>query len=34
VKTHIGHLLAKLHARDRAQLVIAGYENGLVTPRD
>jgi DNA-binding NarL/FixJ family response regulator len=33
VKTHIGHLLAKLHARDRAQLVIAAYENGLVTPR-
>ncbi|MFF0344521.1 response regulator [Kribbella sp. NPDC004875] len=26
VKTHIGHLLAKLHARDRAQLVIAAYE--------
>ncbi|AXB44574.1 response regulator [Amycolatopsis albispora] len=32
VKTHIGHLLAKLHARDRAQLVIAAYESGLVTP--
>ncbi|WP_233552910.1 response regulator [Jiangella rhizosphaerae] len=30
VKTHIGHLLAKLAARDRAQLVIAAYENGLV----
>jgi DNA-binding NarL/FixJ family response regulator len=30
VKTHIGRLLAKLGARDRAQLVIAGYENGLV----
>ncbi|MEU0492438.1 response regulator transcription factor [Nocardiopsis sp. NPDC006139] len=30
VKTHIGHLLAKLHARDRAQLVIAAYEHGLV----
>ncbi|AYY11808.1 DNA-binding response regulator [Actinobacteria bacterium YIM 96077] len=30
VKTHIGHLLAKLHARDRAQLVIAAYETGLV----
>ncbi|WP_086828392.1 response regulator transcription factor [Allokutzneria sp. NRRL B-24872] len=29
VKTHIGHLLAKLSARDRAQLVIAGYEAGL-----
>lgn len=32
VKTHIGNLLAKLHARDRAQLVIAAYEHGLVTP--
>ncbi|MFI7703220.1 response regulator [Nonomuraea sp. NPDC049480] len=31
VKTHIGQLLAKLHARDRAQLVIAAYESGLVT---
>ncbi|MFB6718667.1 response regulator [Kribbella sp. NPDC056345] len=30
-KTHIGNLLAKLHARDRAQLVIAAYERGLVT---
>lgn len=30
VKTHIGSLLAKLHARDRAQLVIAAYEAGLV----
>ncbi|SDU76196.1 response regulator [Jiangella alkaliphila] len=29
VKTHIGHLLAKLAARDRAQLVIAAYESGL-----
>lgn len=33
VKTHIGHLLAKLYARDRAQLVIAAYETGLVTAR-
>ncbi|WP_171064562.1 response regulator [Actinomadura soli] len=33
VKTHIGHLLAKLQARDRAQLVIAAYESGLVRPR-
>ncbi|ADD41438.1 response regulator [Stackebrandtia nassauensis] len=31
VKTHIGHLLRKLTARDRAQLVIAAYESGLVT---
>ncbi|MFC3999183.1 response regulator [Nocardiopsis sediminis] len=33
VKTHIGNLLAKLHARDRAHLVIAAYRNGLVAPR-
>jgi DNA-binding NarL/FixJ family response regulator len=33
VKTHIGNLLAKLPARDRAQLVIAAYEHGLVAPR-
>jgi DNA-binding NarL/FixJ family response regulator len=32
VKTHVGSLLAKLHARDRAQLVIAAYDNGLVAP--
>ena len=30
VKTHIGRLLTKLDARDRAQLVIAAYESGLV----
>ncbi len=30
VKTHIGRLLMKLDARDRAQLVIAAYESGLV----
>ncbi|MEU3274765.1 response regulator transcription factor [Saccharomonospora sp. NPDC006951] len=30
VKTHIGRLLAKLAARDRAQLVIVAYESGLV----
>jgi DNA-binding NarL/FixJ family response regulator len=29
-KTHIGRLLAKLTARDRAQLVIAAYESGLL----
>ncbi|NUT94216.1 MAG: response regulator transcription factor [Saccharothrix sp.] len=31
VKTHIGRLLHKLQARDRAQLVIAAYESGLVS---
>lgn len=29
VKTHVGKLLAKLHARDRAQLVMIAYESGL-----
>ncbi|MCG8916347.1 response regulator transcription factor [Actinokineospora sp. PR83] len=33
VKTHIGHLKAKLSTRDRAQLVIAGYEAGLADDR-
>lgn len=32
VKTHVGSLLAKLHARDRAQLVITAYESRLVAP--
>jgi DNA-binding NarL/FixJ family response regulator len=31
VKTHIGRLLSKLQARDRAQLVIVAYETGLVS---
>lgn len=30
VKTHVGNLLAKLHARDRTHLVIAAYEAGIV----
>ncbi|TDV49678.1 response regulator [Actinophytocola oryzae] len=30
VRTHVGHLREKLRARDRAQLVIAAYESGLV----
>lgn len=33
VKTHIGRPLAKLRARDRAQLVIVAYETGLVDAR-
>lgn len=32
VKTHVGHVLAKLGARDRTQAVIAAYESGFVTP--
>ncbi|MDT5026758.1 MAG: hypothetical protein QOE61_3184 [Micromonosporaceae bacterium] len=31
-KTHISRIMAKLEARDRAQLVIAAYESGLVRP--
>jgi DNA-binding NarL/FixJ family response regulator len=31
VKTHIGHLLAKLQRRDRVGLVLFAYENGLVS---
>jgi len=33
VKSHVGRLLAKLNARDRAQLVVVAYETGLVTAR-
>jgi DNA-binding NarL/FixJ family response regulator len=32
VKTHVTRVLAKLNIRDRAQVVIYGYETGLVTP--
>jgi DNA-binding NarL/FixJ family response regulator len=31
-KTHVSRILAKLSARDRAQLVMLAYETGLVTP--
>jgi len=31
-KTHVSRLLTKLNARDRAQLVVAAYEAGVVTP--
>jgi DNA-binding NarL/FixJ family response regulator len=31
-KTHVSRILTKLGLRDRAQLVIAAYESGLITP--
>lgn len=31
-RTHISRAMTKLHARDRAQLVVFAYESGLVTP--
>lgn len=31
VKTHVSRILAKLAARDRAQLVVIAYESGLAT---
>ncbi|TVL90951.1 response regulator transcription factor [Streptomyces sp. SAJ15] len=34
VKTHVNRAMAKLGARDRAQLVVISYETGLVHPRN
>jgi DNA-binding NarL/FixJ family response regulator len=31
-KTHVSHIMTKLDARDRAQLVVIAYESGLVIP--
>jgi DNA-binding NarL/FixJ family response regulator len=31
-KTHVSRAMTKLHARDRAQLVVLAYESGLVRP--
>ena len=32
VKTHVGHILSKLNARDRVQAVVIAYQTGVVTP--
>jgi DNA-binding NarL/FixJ family response regulator len=34
VKTHVSRAMMKVHARDRAQLVVFAYESGLVRPRE
>jgi DNA-binding NarL/FixJ family response regulator len=34
VKTHVSRAMTKLGARDRAQLVVFAYENGLAGPAD
>jgi DNA-binding NarL/FixJ family response regulator len=33
-KTHVNRAMTKLHARDRAQLVVFAYESGLIAPRN
>ena len=33
VKTHIGHILAKLALRDRVGMVVFAYDTGLVLPQ-
>ena len=31
-KTHVNRIMAKVHAHDRAQLVIVAYESGMLSP--
>ena len=31
-KTHVSHIMTKVYARDRAQIVVMAYESGLVRP--
>lgn len=31
-KTHVRRMMAKLDAHDRAQLVVAAYESGIIRP--
>ena len=33
VKSHVGHIMAKLGLRDRIQVVVYAYETGLITPQ-
>jgi DNA-binding NarL/FixJ family response regulator len=31
-RSHVGRILAKLELRDRVQIVVFAYDNGLVSP--
>lgn len=31
-KTHVNRIMAKVHAHDRAQLVIIAFESGMLEP--